>query len=246
MSNFDSLNKARKMCKNLFWRELYSSLITCRLNVLQDFPEEHKFIPINGEPHITENKIAIQQDWSKSKTVGEILDSNGKFRDVNMILGDRKSLGFEYDELKKTLTDFVEVYSGGRLGVNGSRLARSNEYRGDYNTYGMIVTKKKKGCSYYYTLLNMNAKRDGWVNCGIKLEVDFTEEGIEWEYEEDEVLKIVIQVLKTPYLNRLKQFFIRLLRNNLFLGTKSQKNINSDPKRCFICGKHPKKRVPLF
>ena len=73
-------------------------------------------------------------------------------------------------------------------------------------------------------LINVNAKRDGYVRCGIKLEIDFTEEDIEWEYDEDEVLKIVIQVLKTPYLNRLKQFFIRLLRNNLFLGKKSKKN----------------------
>ena len=61
----------------------------------------------------------------------------------------------------------------------------------------------------------MNTKRDGWVRCGIKLEIDFTEEGIDWEYDEDEIIKIVMLVLKTPYLNRLKQFCIRLLRNNL-------------------------------
>ena len=56
--------------------------------------------------------------------------------------------------------------------------------------------------------MNKNANRDGWVRCGIKLEVDFTEEGIAWKYDEDVVLKTVIEVLKTPYLNRLKQFFI--------------------------------------
>ena len=80
-------------------------------------------------------------------------------------------------------------------------------------------------------MLNVNAKRDGWVRCGIKLEIDFTDENIDWEYDEDEVLKIVMQVLKTPYLNRLKQFFICLLRNNLFLGKKSQKIANSDLNR---------------
>ena len=110
-----------------------------------------------------------------SKTLGEILESNGNFKELTIILGDRKPLSFEYDELKKTLTDFVEVYSGGRLGANGSKLARSSEYRGDYNIYGRLVTKKKKGCSTYYAILNVNAKKDGWVRCGIKLEVDFTE-----------------------------------------------------------------------
>ena len=181
-----------------------------------------------------------------SKTLGEILESNGNFKELTIILGDRKPLSFEYDKLKRTLTDFVEVYSGGRLGANGSRLARSNEYGGGYNIYGTIITKKKKGCSNYYTLLNVNAKRDGLVRCSIKLEVDFTEEGIEWEYDEDEVLKTVIQVLKTLYLNRLKQFFIRLLRNNLISGKKYQNIVSSDPKRCFICGKHPKKSAPLL
>ena len=94
--------------------------------------------------------------------------------------------------------------------------------------------------------MNVNAKRDGWVRDGIKLETDFSDEGIDWEYDEFEVLKIVMQVLKTPYLNRLKQFFFRLIRNNLFLGKRSQKVANSDPDQCFICGKHPEKRVPLL
>ena len=77
-----------------------------------------------------------------SKTVSEILESNGKFNNVDIILGYRKPLNFEYDELKKTLTDFVEVHSDGRLGTDGS----------ENNIYGRIVTIKKRGCSNYYTL----------------------------------------------------------------------------------------------
>ena len=49
---------------------------------------------------------------------------------------------------------------------------------------------------HYYSLLNINAKRDGWVRCGIKLEDDPYDEGIDWEYNEFEVLKIVMQVLR--------------------------------------------------
>ena len=123
-----------------------------------------------------------------SKNLGEILESNGSFRELSGISGDRKPMIFEYDELKRTLTDFVGIYFGGRLGANNCRLVRSNEYGRGYNIYGRLVTKKKKGCSIYYALLNVNAKRDGWVRCGIKLEIEFTEKNIGWEYDEDEVL----------------------------------------------------------
>ena len=37
------------------------------------------------------------------------------------------------------------------------------------------LLKGKKGFSHFYSLLNVNAKRDGWVRCGVKLE----EEGID-------------------------------------------------------------------
>ena len=44
--------------------------------------------------------------------------------------------------------------------------------------------------------MNINAKRDGWVRGGIKLETDFSDKGIDWECDEFEVLRI-----RTPYLN---------------------------------------------
>ena len=80
----------------------------------------------------------------------------------------------------------------------------------------------------------------------MKLEDDLYEGGIDWEYDEDKILSNVKQVLKTPYLNKLKQFYFRLLRNNLFLENRNQKLIASDPNICFMCGKHPERRVPLL
>ena len=75
---------------------------------------------------------------------------------------------------------------------------------------------------------------------------DYYNEGINWEYDEIRILCIVKQVYKTPYLNRLKQFFLRLLRNNLFIGKKNQNLSSSDPYIYTICCKHPKKRVPIL
>ena len=109
-----------------------------------------------------------------------------------------------------------------------------------------MVTKMKKGCSHFYSLLNTHAKRDGWANCSIKLESEADNAGMNWEYDEFEILTIVKQVYRTPYLNRLKQFFLRLLRNNLYIGRKNQDTNNFDPHTCIICGKHPEERMPIL
>ena len=41
-SNYDALTKAKAKCMNPFWKEIYASLLECRLNVLLDFPKEYK------------------------------------------------------------------------------------------------------------------------------------------------------------------------------------------------------------
>ena len=65
-------------------------------------------------------------------------------------------------------------------------------------------------------------------------------------YENDDYMRFVKEILKMPYLNRLKQFLLRLLRNNLFLGKRTGKNINPEESKCYICGEHKESRVLLF
>ena len=89
------------------------------------------------------------QDWSMYKNLDEILDANGCFRELGNISGDKRPLTFEFNKLKKTLTDFVGIYSGGRLGANSSRLAKNNRNVVGYNIYGRLKNKIKKGCSHY-------------------------------------------------------------------------------------------------
>ena len=67
-------------------------------------------------------------------------------------------------------------------------------------------------------------------------------EGLSWDCDVYIITELVKQVNKTPYLNRLKQFFLRLLRNNLFFG-KTKYTLSND---CVICGKHPEKRIPAL
>ena len=128
-SNYESLNKARMQCKNKFWKELYSSLITCRLNILKKYLEEFIFIPINGEPLITKNKIAIKQDWAKT----EIVNSNGGLTNWENLNGDKRPLYFEFEEIKRTLTDFVEMSSSKGQGMASGWLAKIRRTIHHYN-----------------------------------------------------------------------------------------------------------------
>ena len=141
-SNFESLSKAKLSCRNPFWKDVYSSIIDCRLNVLFDFPDEYKFIPINGEPHITSNRIPIRQEWAMNKCLNSIIDCKGNLKDINEISSFNKPFEYEYKELKVILKDFLDTYLGGRLGVDRSEVA-TNNIEGGYDIYGHIVTKRK-------------------------------------------------------------------------------------------------------
>ena len=110
----------------------------------------------------------------------------------------------------------------------------------------VYLLKLKKWCLYFYSFLNTRAKRDGWVHCSIKLENEAYNEGMNWECDEFEILTIVKQVYKTPYLNRLKQFFLCLFRNNLYIGKKNQDANGLDPYLCIIFPKHPEKHMPIL
>ena len=117
----------------------------------------------------------------------------------------------------------------------------TNEVENGHNIYSRIVTKRKKGSSFFYSLLNTHAKRDGWAQCRTKLESDSLDLGLTWSCSEHDVVTRVRQVNKTRYFNRLKQFYLRLMRNNLYLGKTSNAN-----NMCFICDKHPERRFPVM
>ena len=77
----------------------------------------------------------------------------------------------------------------------------------------------------------------------IFMENDALDEGMIWDCNEYDVITRVKQVRKTPHFNRLKQFYLRLVRNNIFIGKNVSNNI---PPSCFICAKHPERRIPIM
>ena len=132
-SNFESLTKAKVKCMNPFWKEVYSALLECRLNVLLDHPHEYRHVPINGEPHITNNRIPVRQEWAQYKNLDIIIDSSGNFRELDLVNSDRKPFEYEYCELKRAVGDFLDIYSGGRLGANSCKPCITSVANGSYN-----------------------------------------------------------------------------------------------------------------
>ena len=160
---------------------------------------------------------------------------------IGEVRSGRKPFEYEYNTLKSVTRDFLDVYSGGELGANSRHGDIIQNMNVTYNIYGRLVTKRKKGCNFFYSLLNAHARADGWAKCSLKLEYEAECEGLAWDCDVFLITELVKQVNKTPYLNRLKQFFLQLLRNNLFFG----KTKYASPD-CVICGKHPEKRFPAL
>ena len=113
-SNFESIINAKSKCTNLFWKEVYTSLLECRLNILLSHPQEYRYIPINGEPHITSNRVSVKQEWSLYLNLSSIIDKNGNFVGINNVRSYRNPYEYEFNALKKVTKDFLDIYSGGR------------------------------------------------------------------------------------------------------------------------------------
>ena len=105
-----------------------------------NYPQEYRYIPINGEPQITSNRVSIEQEWALHLNLNSIIDGNGNFVDIDSVRCCRKPYEFEFNALKKATKDFLEVYSGGRLGANAVRGNTNSHINGDYNIYGRLVT----------------------------------------------------------------------------------------------------------
>ena len=87
---------------------------------------------------------------------------------------DRRPIGFELHELKRTLNDFLGSFLCDGQGLESRWLTKVRETLELYNLYGRIIAKKTKGCSYYYDILNANSKKEGWVQANTKLEAELT------------------------------------------------------------------------
>ena len=97
--------------------------------------------------------------------------------------------------------------------------------------------KKTKGCSTFYRLLNFEEKKDGWENACRDLERDLMDFDPNYCFKTE--VFYVKKIIILNFFNRIKQFMLRLYRNNLFLGDKGKNYQKSGIVSCFACNSHP-------
>ena len=121
------------------WLEIYAALIKCRKNILNVFPEEYATFPLNGELDRTRNHTGIQQSWSKTVMLYQVLNSNDElksFEDLNLVNGPIK---MEYEAIKVVVGKKVE-YLKTFCKTNFDKLLLGiRPIISNFNVYGRIV-----------------------------------------------------------------------------------------------------------
>ena len=75
---------------------------------------------------------------------------------------------------------------------------------------------------------------------------ELTEFDPNYEHDREAFMKNVKQKLNLGVFNRIKQFMLRLYRNNLFWGKRANKTDNPDIQRCFLCNLHVENRSEIY
>ena len=158
----------------------------------------------------------------------------------------QKPASFELNALKLAIDNYISEYKY-RCGNDYSECIRNiTPGIGVYNIYGRIVHKRAKGCSYFYELLSINEKKDGWASPCIKMENDIMANDPLYSFEPESFAENIKNIMKLKYFNRIKQFMIRLYHNNLYLGHNLDKNSGDTQIKCHLCKNHKESRVGLF
>ena len=89
------------------------------------------------------NIKVICQDWCKYETINVLLDANGKIKEVDKFYGQKKPIGFELYELKRTLNNFLESFLCDGRGLESCWLTKVRGTLELYNLYGRIITKNR-------------------------------------------------------------------------------------------------------
>ena len=76
-SNMEKLKKARNRIENPVWGEIYNALLKCRINMVALSPEEYLIFHVNGEPDLTHDYTGLNQCWSTTLMVFQILYNQG-------------------------------------------------------------------------------------------------------------------------------------------------------------------------
>ena len=135
-------------------------------------------------------------------------------------------------------TSFIDIYKTADL--------RQTHETCPFNIYRRIVYKAKKGSAYYYSLLTYkNNKTLIWEKSHISLERDWEKTNIHVTIDIKQYENIIKSVLRMKHHNYLKQFMVKLFRNNLYFKNVTSKFSDSG-LLCNSFKEHPENRPHFF
>ena len=106
--------------------------------------------------------------------------------------------------------------------------------------------KTKSGCSYFYNILNFKANKTLlWEKSRLSLEKDCEKNNVNITIKIDLYEKIINSILNMKHSNYLKQFMIRLYRNNLYFKNVTSKFAESEIM-CNSCKNEPENRIHFY
>ena len=198
--------------KNPTMREIYISLLNCKNKIIQMEPTSSLFLPLFGEERVTKNSLPAYCEWAIGSRVLDIITSDGKLAPNNAFIKNarRQPVFYQLQNIKNCIkTSFIDIYKAADL--------RQTRETCPFNIYGRIVYKAKKGSAYYYSLLSYkNNKTLLWEKSRISLERDWEKTNIHVTIDIKQYENIIKSVLRMKHHNYLKQFMVKLFRNNLY------------------------------
>ena len=240
-SNETNLQKAIKNMQNPMMKQIYISLLKCRSNLIEIDPKMSLFLPVFGEHRTTQNNTPALSEWTIGSRVINLITTFGNFigPDAHIKNAQLQPSSLQYIVLKNQFKrSLMDTYS----------LADKNKIRDNspFNIYGRIVFKLRSGCSYFYRLLNFKANKTLlWETSRLSLEKDWEKHNISITIEIEQYEQIIRAVLNIRHFNYLKQFMIKLLRNNLYFKNVTLKFSDSETI-CNSCKSEKEDRLHFF
>ena len=175
-------------------------------------PPQHFSFLLFGEERITKRNLPAYCEWAIGARAIDIITSDGNLAPSGSYIKNARRQPVFYqlqsiqDALKPT---FQDLYKSADM--------RQIRETNPFNIYGRIVYKSKKGSAYYYTLLAYKHNKTLlWEKSRIALERDWEKVNINITIEISQYENIIRSVLRMKHHNYLKQFMLKLFRNNLY------------------------------
>ena len=216
-TNETLIKKALKNIKNPTMKQIYISLLKCKENFIKMEPTSSLFLPLFGEARVFKNNIPAYCEWAIGARVIDIITTQLAPNDAHIKNARRQPVFYQLPTIKNQLKpEFIQIYKNADM--------RQIRETCPFNIYGRIVYKSKKGSAFYYTLLSYKQNRTLlWEKSRLALERDWDKVNINITINIQQYEDIVRSVLKMKHHNYLKQFMIRLFRNNLYFKNVTSK-----------------------